>query len=514
MAMNKKAFMFTLVTIFLIAIFVFVLYAGTSRVMLEQQDIAAERTEAIVLNLFTKSLTEFYLDTFVKVAATTALQAMSVYTEQVLAPAGVTTGIEDPEAFYREVMMNGTIASTYDGTATSLDFGMELLAYNNSKTVTLAKIPATSTAAFGNSIALVQRVALPSSFGELEHLDSIVLTIENSSATSADLYLVVYNATGSVVALDHQIFQEDQELYAFQFGGTLPLTPETTYDLMLAAPFTASDADYLAGVASGSSFDCDSDTCNMAVWDLSGTGTDIVIPLDFLLDHAVIGEGFLRQLVGSFEMLSRENMNIDTTINMTDIIIDEKDSWTIAVNTTFVFDVSRKTVSFSGIAADGEGDVSVIGRKEPYNLLLGYGNFIVVPQNVSDDFTSDDFYSHLSEHTFVFNEDAPSYLNRFAGEDADDSSCCGIQTVLTREYLAAYPDEGYSYVDHMFKRSAECNAETNLLYVLSTTNSDLQSIVGATGPYFDYASIEFYHLDEMSDVTATAGTCPNEGATE
>lgn len=506
--------MFTLVTIFLIAIFVFVLYAGSSRVLLEQQDIAAERTEAIVVNMFTKSLTDFYLDTFVKVAATTALQAMAVYTEEVLAPAGVTTGIEDPEAFYRDIMVNGTILSSATETGTSTDFAMLLVARNYSDQISLAEIPATSTASFGNEITLVQRVAGSASFGALEHLDSITLNITNISATSGDLYLVVYNETGAVVALDYEVFQQDKDFYEFRFGGALPFAPDTSYDLMLAAPFTATASDYEAGVAASTAFSCESYTCNTAVWDLSGTGTDILIPLDFLLDHKVIGEGFLRQLLSSFDLFGAEDMNIASSINVTDIQIDENEPWTISVNATFVINTGRQTVSFSDIIASGEAEVRIVNKTDPYNLLLGYGHFPVVPQNVSDDFSSDDFYRHISEQTFVFNEDAPSYLNRFAGEDADGSTCCGIQTILTREYLAAYPDEGYSYVDHLFKRSAECNAETNPLYVLSTTNSDLQTLVGATGPYFDYASIEFYHLDEMADVTVTTGTCPNEEATE
>ena len=228
---TKKGFMFTLVTIFLISIFVFVLYASTSNVMLEQQHASAERTEALVVNLFTQSLTDDYLNSMVTVAAANSIRAMVAYVNY------TKTALEDPEGFYREIMMNGTIASTYAGSVLSKDVAMTLIAANGSDEIVLADIaPGSTTAEFGNYVTIVQRVSLPDAYTSLEHLKSVMLYITDASATSGDLYLVVYNATGDVVGIDIQQYENDVDDYTFTFGRTLPLSQDTYYDLMLAAP--------------------------------------------------------------------------------------------------------------------------------------------------------------------------------------------------------------------------------------------------------------------------------------
>ncbi|PIN79775.1 hypothetical protein COV16_02490 [Candidatus Woesearchaeota archaeon CG10_big_fil_rev_8_21_14_0_10_34_8] len=512
---GKRGFMFTLVAIFLIAIFVFVLYASTSRVFVEKQALDAERTEAIVVNMFTKHLTDSYIDTFLKVASTNALRAMVAYVET--GTVDDDGGIEDPEAFYREIIMNGSIESTYDASLFSRDFAMTLTALNNSEAVTITSVESSGTAWFGNTTTLVQRV---SSYDEAyEHLSSITLTITDNSATSSDIYIVVYNSTGQIAALVHQNFNSDGD-YTFNFGGTLPFTTEDYYDIMLAAPFTDTTSDYDVDISSSSSaFDCSGFTCNMAAWDLSGTGTDIILPIDFVLDEAIVGEGFLRNLAGELVSFGRQEMNINTSVEINDIIIDEKDAWTIGVMANFTVSTSRTTVSFSGVEADGEAEVSIIGLNDPYNTLMDWDVKIpVAAQNVSDDFDVDDLYRHLSEQTFVFNENAPSFLQRFAGEDAADSNCCGIQTVLSTSDLSAYSGEelAYSFVDHEFMTSSGCDkggSDPTYAYYISNAPTDWGSAYyGGSGPYFDYEDIEFYHMDEIeSDGDITIGKdCPKD----
>ena len=108
MAVTKRGFMFAFVTIFLISIFVLILSVATSSIMQAKQQAAAERTESVVVNLFTKSLTEEYFTTFVKVAGATGLRAMTQYINV------SHTALDDPESFYKEVMVNGTVPTYYD----------------------------------------------------------------------------------------------------------------------------------------------------------------------------------------------------------------------------------------------------------------------------------------------------------------------------------------------------------------------------------------------------------------
>jgi hypothetical protein len=402
---------------------------------------------------------------------------------------------------------------------------MTLLAVNGSDDIVLAETASGSiTDTFGNLVTIVQRVSLPEEYTSLEHLKSVLLYISNtSSATSGDLYLVVYNATGHVVGIDIQEYETDVESYTFTFGRTLPLSQDTYYDLMLAAPFTENDYDYEVAIIPNVGFTCASVSCGAAEWEISeASGSDdLSVLIDFFLDKKYVGEGFLRALTASFSMLGKEHFAIDTDINVTNITIEESGPWEIEVNASFVLSTHKVTVSFSDIAAFGAGEVSVIGLYDPYSMLMNYGEFPITEQNVSDEFDEEDFYRHLSEHTFVFNEGAPSFLNRFTGEDAEGSSCCGIQSILLYDDIsnAGYSSDderGYSYIDYMFHTSAECSTDAtspNYLYYISYSGStyDFTSILGSDYPILDYSSAEFYHLDEMSELNVAQSTCPNEG---
>ncbi len=514
----RKGFMFTFVSIFLISIFAFVLYAASSHVMMDKQNAAAERTESIVVNMFTKSLTDDVLTTIVKVAGANSLRAMVSYVNV------TKEAIEDPEAFYREVMMNGTVSGTYDTNALSNDFAMTLTAWNHTEFITIAETTSASSQLFGDTFAVVQRVSLPPSYEELESLHSMSVTIEStSSATSNVLYAAVYNATGSLVALDIQYFESDGT-YTFTFGGQLSLTQDSYYDVLIVAPFTETESDYKISTASDSAFECASSDFDCTVesweWDPTITSGSENIPIDFYLDAPLMGEGFFLGLLNSFEALAQEQLAIDTEINVTSIVIDETGPWEIDINTTFTISTSKTTVSFSGITGEGFATISLEGLYDPYSilrtdLLSNDGRYFqIVAQNVSDDFSEDDMYRHIIDHTFVFNEDAPSFLERFKGEDADGSSCCGIQAIYLNDDISADIDDpddrGYSYIDYMFQESGQCSSDdpsVNPLYYPIPTSGALMSI-SLNPSWFDYATIEFYHLDEMSDISIGSVSCP------
>ncbi len=523
MAVTKRGFMFAFVTIFLISIFVLILSVATSSIMQAKQQAAAERTESVVVNLFTKSLTEEYFTTFVKIAGATGLRAMTQYINV------SHTALDDPESFYKEVMVNGTVPTYYDITSVTKDFAMTLIARNGTEDITVASIATGSlTESFGNETAVAQRIAAPESYGDLENLKSISVIIENSSASSGDLYMVLYNSTQAVVGIDHQRYQDGKTNYTFRFGGHFPLKTDDYYDVVLAAPFTDSNTAYIVYVAPPTKFTCDlsSSSCALATWtvlDPSETSGDVQnVPIDFYLGSAVMSEGFLRARANSFEGLGKDEFNIDTWINITNITIDEDSPWTIDINTSFVVSTSKTTVSFSNLQASGEAEISIIGIEDPYSilrtdLLSETGRYHqIIMQNLSDDFSEDDMYRHVMEHTFVFNENATSFLERFKGADAESSSCCGIQAVYLDEDLSSditddYEDAGYSFVDYMFQESAQCSSDdptTNPLYYPDSSGALSGVSSASTPPWFDYSSIEFYHLDEISGITISSINCP------
>ncbi len=206
------------------------------------------------------------------------------------------------------------------------------------------------------------------------------------------------------------------------------------------------------------------------------------------------------------------------------VTVDEDSPWTIDVNASFVVSTSKTTVSFSDIQSSADAEISILGIEDPYSiirtdLLSESGRYYkIVEQNVSDDFSEDDMYLHIAEHTFVFNENAPSFLERFKGEDADSSSCCGIQAIYVDDDISgdvASEDRGYSFVDYMFQESSQCSSDdptVNPLYYPDSSGVLSGVSSASTPPWFDYASIEFYHLDNMSSVTVSSINCPTASA--
>ena len=520
--MDKKGFMFTLVTIFLISIFVFILYSRSSTVMMEQQKGTAERTEAVVMNLFTKTLSEEYLDSIVKVASANALRAMLVYVNE------TGTEIPLPEDFFREIVVNGTKEGTYTVIGGTNYIAMQVEILNGTQEITYQSPSASGqSTAFGNIDSVVQKIHIDDT---LEDIQYVTVNITNQTATSGDIYLVLYNdsSDGAVLMLKHQVVSIPEgtaQEVTFSIDGINPLNADTSYYVMLSAPFTKEEDDYYVDVSTTSNSLVEED---YQLWKIGGAGNNNKVLFDFYLSYAVIGEGFLRQLMNSFETLGKEKLNVDTTINLTSITVDGS-PWEIEVNGTFLISTEKTTVSFSDIYSEGIGSVSIIGMYDPLSMLNYNPEGIltedrqylrITAQNVSDDFSEADMYRHLSEKTFVFNENAPSYLQRFAGENAHDfsSSCCGIQAVyLDSDILIEPAERGYSYVDYMFKESTQCNADgiTDPLYAISVSSmdSEYQTLfnelgVSSNAPLFDFASIEFYHMEDYY----TSGNCPTESA--
>ncbi|MFA6888888.1 MAG: hypothetical protein WC254_05335, partial [Candidatus Woesearchaeota archaeon] len=305
---GKKGFMFTLVTIFLISIFVFILYSRSSNVMMDQQEATAERTEAIVVNLFTQTLTDYYLTNIAKVASANAIRAMVIYINQTRTP--ITD--QDPEDFFKEIVVNGTISGMYEVTEGTNYVAMQIEILNGTQEITYQTPSATGhMAAFGDNVSIVQKINIIED--ELEDIQQITINVTNQNAASGnvDLYLALYNdsSEGSLLMLNHQIVDilagTAQEI-TFSIDGINPLNEITSYYVMLSAPFTNEEDDYSIDISTSSNKLV---VENYQSWRLGDTGNNNKIPLDFYLQYSVIGEGFLRQLMNSFESLGKEKLN-------------------------------------------------------------------------------------------------------------------------------------------------------------------------------------------------------------
>lgn len=511
---EKKGFIFALITIFLVALFVFLLVIRNSQVTLEKESIFAERTEAIMVNEYMKMLQDNYLPMMTENAAETAVQAMLFYVNETKTP------LADSYGFYIDLIMNGTIAGCYTATTTSNDFSMELYARNYSSVILLVGQDSRATSAyFGNAAMLAQEVAKPIESEILQTLENITLTITNRSADSGDIYLIVYNesssaAGGTVVALDHFAFDTEQgstQQVTFALHGRMPLDEEHHYYLVLAAPFTAGTGDYGVAVESDTAYSCDSFDCNLQQWTEDASGTTLPMPIDFAIDKAVMKESFLRSMGGYMEHFAQDSLGITTEINASNITVVEQTPWDVGANVTFTVTAQERTVVFSAVSSAIVEQFSIEGMYDPYSLIYEYGEFVIVPQNVTTSFDEEGMQYHLAYHTYVFNENAPSYLGRFAGKDAEASSCCGMQSILLADHIPssyADADKGYSYVDYKFDNSQECSTDaTNLHYLYYVSGVSWDEIQGQQ-PLLDYDDVEFYHLDEMSDATYSLADCP------
>jgi hypothetical protein len=509
---SKKGFMFTLVAIFLISIFVFVLYASTSRVFIAKETLEAERTEAVMMNAYIDSFTDRYMDTFVHIAGRNALKGMVSYVE-VLGP-GV--GIDSPDEFMAQVFANGTIQASYDITSTSSGLDMILLARNGTDSIAVETMEMTgATASFGGETVLAQHV-VGEEGNPLDSLDRIYFVLENTDdpPDSDDIYVLVYDDSYALRAIDHQHFEDEDgdfsQMMNFTFGANLPFDADHGYYIVLAAPFEIGTT-YRVNVASSGD--------PMEEWTVltEETGTIAQIPLDFYLTEAVISENSLLGLVNNFATFGTDSMNVQTAVNITEVFVQENSPWTIKANATVLLSSTKTTVTFTDVVATGEADVRIVGLSDPFNLLMPWSISIEISNTtVDEDFGTFEFYYHVRDQTFVFNENGPSFLERFRGAEADSSSCCGIQTMLNYDdVITAFPDDedrGYSYVDYKFARASECNIDdSRYVYAISSDPTVPGSwddpLWGSSGPYYQWEDVEFYHADDSVEITFVA-TCP------
>ncbi len=498
---GKKGFMFTLVAIFLIAIFVFVLYASSSHVFVAKQTLEAERTEGIIMNMYYESFRDQYLNTFMRIAGRNALQAMVAYVKT--GNADAEKGIADPEEFVRRVFANGTVEKSYDISSASFNVDMTIFARNNSEQITVENMRGSgATVQFGADVAYAQYV-IGDANNPLESITGLKLTIINNSATNDDIYAIIYDLDYNFLALDHLEFVDSDgdlsETIKFSFGADLPFDADHGYYIVLAAPFVAA-GDFEVGYTSGNAAE------KWLIQD-DDSGTSAQIPIDFYLGAAMIKEGSLLGLTQDYALFGLENMNIFTTINISEVTINEKDPWTITSNATVLFNAYKTTVAYTNVPTTGGADNTILALSDPFNILMDWDlDIIIVNQTVSDDFSIDEFYTHISKQTFVFSENAPSFLQRFAGADAADksSTCCGIQTILNTYDISSYSADqrGYSFVDHQFQTGSECSADdSRYVYHISSDPGIPEawdsSLYGSTGPWYEWNDIEFYNLDEM-----------------
>ena len=528
MCKGKKGFVFALITIFLVALFVFLLAIRNSHVQLEKERIMAERTEAIMVNDFTRTVNEHYLPLAVKNAAATALQAMTVYVAKTQTP------ITDPYTFYQDLMMNGTVESGYTTEATGYDFAMNLSARNGTTTVSLAfsGFDSGSLIYFGNTIMLAQEIGKPDAYDSLDSVEEITLSITQATAAdSNDVYLLTYGddvVTGErvLLAADHFLFDFDDgatQQITFSLDGETPLGEDDNdhYYLVLAAPFTTNTDDYSVTVMSTSdsaAYSCPSFDCDLRKWTEESTGTAIPMPIDFAIDSAVMKESFLRSMTGSLEHFGQDAFGITTDIEITSVEALEQTPWEVGATVTGLLTTEERTVAFEDVSVSAEGTVSIENMFDPYSLIYGYvdsetGPFVIVPQNITDAFDASGLQYHLSYHTYVWNENAPSYLGRFAGKDAQASTCCGIQSMLLWDHIpSSYTDadKGFSYVDYKFDNSQECSTDaTNPHYLYYIVPDGSWDEIQGQQPLLDYDDVEFYHLDEMSTATYGSASCPS-----
>ena len=173
---------------------------------------------------------------------------------------------------------------------------------------------------------------------------------------------------------------------------------------------------------------------------------------------------------------ANEAYNVNTTISINNITINQSKPWTIDatvnLDVTVVGAVAKWVKENISIATF----LSIEGLYDPYYLVNtggDYGKTIKESGVRYDEWNITKLRGHIRNGTYLHreNSEAPSYLMRFTN-DIRNSSCCGIESVVDPNKIESSQakDQDRSYVDYHFWDNTFIN-DCELIF--NITNEDV-----------------------------------------
>jgi hypothetical protein len=514
MAMNKKGFFFTLLSILFIAIFV-VVFTSTSEIT-QRQYIEAGRIEATALDTFTKDMKYVFLENAMQASARGALKAMIEYNEHEGA------GFADVEGDFNLIVKESGLEETID----LVDLGMDveddiemILHFWGSPSLTMNLNGSTGPLMdFGGDSVVFQSIVFPNTTypnWEDYHLDTVTLFIKKqSTAPNQNLSLSIYEEHVTTPT-EYHLIARDMVLHDgatdlpipinFTFDQLVELDPEKNYSLVLAAPYVVF-GEYKLKVGLTDDYDCTDygKECSAELGTLAAGSDRIVWPLDYTLGEEVMGQSSFVELVGSVNKLAKEYFHTRVNLSYGDFEITQNGPWELSVSTSYNISNERTSSSIE-LSTDVDADISIIGLKDPLQKINGIDIEILAENETNETtiWTEELLEKHVTNHSFILNENAPSFLDRLEGDYTAQSSN-GISTLYDGDEFGVLAGLGDPELVHTIDYKygfVTCQ--------FAPSDDQVNTVLGWVGTdvYLDPDTALLYQIEDIPAYTLGLHTC-------
>ena len=171
----------------------------------------------------------------------------------------------------------------------------------------------------------------------------------------------------------------------------------------------------------------------------------------------VMDENTYNDWLNQIVITAKSTFNVDTTLTVNSIEIDQTRPWFVDVEADITFLVSSETASWNKNVLI-ETEISVENFDDPYYLVNTEGSYInkiTKSDTKFDQWDVDKVIDFIGNGDYTHFEDgqAPSFLMRFYN-DISASSCCGIES-LVNPNNPSISNKDVSYVDYLYWSTPE-----------------------------------------------------------
>jgi len=221
--------------------------------------------------------------------------------------------------------------------------------------------------------------------------------------------------------------------------------------------------------------------------DLQGTGSNYSVRISDITNNDSMDKANLRHVIEVLKNQSNDSLGIELDIEYSGLKVCQQDPWNILLFANVSLITRKPGLSFTH-NANITTSISIEGIQDP---LFSYINLErSIRRSLVVNWTAEKVLGHLKNATYVYNENAPSFLMRFENQTWNTSTCCGIESLINQA-----DDVNMSFVDYQFW-SGRDNCENG---------SDLWTAQGITDqgiPFstfrLDTAHLNFYNLTNLT----------------
>lgn len=179
-------------------------------------------------------------------------------------------------------------------------------------------------------------------------------------------------------------------------------------------------------------------------------------------------EGYtLTNWSGKIIKVSKDTLNVNTTINLSNVAVFQTDAWHIKSTLNYSFKVESGVAKWEKHNLTATAEISIEGLYDPYYLANTnglYANTIKKSSLLFNQWNTEKVREQLRDGIYFHWQDseAPSFLMRLTNT-ISNSPCCGIESFVNPNKVSP-SDRIESYVDYVFWRHtfSDCSRLYNI----------------------------------------------------